>query len=50
MNRLGFIHAAGLLSYHACDKVEDILPTLRRAVAAVSEEEQAGDIEIVEKL
>lgn len=50
MNRLGFIHAAGLLSYHVCDRVEEILPTLRRAVAAVSKEEQAGDAEVVEKL
>ena len=50
MNRLGFIHAAGLLSYHACERVEDILPTLRRAVAALSKEEQVGDTEIVEKL
>ncbi len=50
MNRLGFIHAAGLLSYHVCDRVEEILPTLRRAVAAVSKEEQAGDAEVVERL
>jgi uncharacterized protein (TIGR00730 family) len=50
MNRLGFIHAAGLLSYHVCDKVEDILPTLRAALATVTEEEEAGDTEVVEKL
>lgn len=50
MNRLGFIHAGELLGYHVCERVEDILPTLQRALAEVTEEEEAGDTAVVERL
>lgn len=50
MREAGFIHSSALMNYHVCATVEEILPTLRAAAAAVSEEETAGDPATVERL
>jgi uncharacterized protein (TIGR00730 family) len=50
MEESGFIHSAGRLNFLVADTVEDILPALQRAIAAVSEEEKAGERETVERL
>lgn len=50
MREAGFIHNGALMSYRICGRVDDILPTLEAAVAAVSEQEKAGDTATVERL
>ena len=50
MGRSGFIFAGGQLSYLVVDRVEDILPALRAAIAPVPEEEKAGEPETVKRL
>src|SRR5215831_10894260 len=50
MERAGYIHSATRLNFLVVDDVEAILPALRTAVAAVSEEEKAGEPETVERM
>ncbi len=50
MGAAGFIHSATRLNFLVVDKVEDILPALMRAAAAVSEEEKEGEPETVERM
>ena len=50
MDRAGYIHSAAQLNYLVVDDVEAILPALRKAAAAVSEEEKAGEPETVERM
>ena len=50
MDRAGFIHSANRLNFLVVDKVEDIVPALQRAAAAVSEAEKAGEPETVERM
>jgi hypothetical protein len=48
MARLGFIHSAENLNFLVSERVEDILPQLRAAAAAVPEEAAAA--ELIERL
>jgi uncharacterized protein (TIGR00730 family) len=50
MDRTGFIHSGPRLTLLAVDDVEEILPTLRAAAAAVPEAEKAGEPETVQRL
>jgi uncharacterized protein (TIGR00730 family) len=50
MGRAGFIHSTGRMNFLVADQVEDILPALREAAAAVSEAEKAGEPETVQRL
>jgi len=50
MDRAGFIHSAARLNFLVVDNVEDILPALTRAAAAVPEEEKEGEPETVERM
>jgi hypothetical protein len=50
MDETGYIHAASRLNFMVTDTVEDILPALQRAAAAVSDDETAGDRKTVERL
>jgi len=50
MEESGFIHSAARLNFLVADTVEDILPALQRAVAAVTEEQKAGERETVERM
>jgi uncharacterized protein (TIGR00730 family) len=50
MARAGFIHSVTRMNFLMADKVEDILPALRKAAAAVSEAEKAGEPETVERM
>jgi uncharacterized protein (TIGR00730 family) len=50
MDRAGYIHSAARLNFLVADDVEKILPALRAAAAAVSEEEKAGEPETVERM
>jgi uncharacterized protein (TIGR00730 family) len=50
MDRAGFIHSANRLNFLVVDKVDDIVPALRRAAAAVTEAEKAGEPETVERM
>src|SRR5262245_47718474 len=50
MDRAGYIHSAARLNFLVADKVEDIVPALRKAAAAVSEEEKAGEPETVQRM
>jgi uncharacterized protein (TIGR00730 family) len=50
MSQAGYIHSATRLNYIVVDKVEDIVPALKAAAAAVSEEEKAGEKETVERM
>jgi len=50
MSRAGYIHSASRLNFLVVNEVEEILPALRTAVAAVSEEEKAGEPETVERM
>jgi uncharacterized protein (TIGR00730 family) len=50
MQRAGYIHSANRMNVVVVDNVEDIVPTLRTAAAAVSEAEKAGEPETVERM
>jgi hypothetical protein len=50
MGRAGYIHSAARLTYLVADDVEDILPALRAAAAAVPEDEKAGERETVRRM
>jgi uncharacterized protein (TIGR00730 family) len=50
MSRAGYIHSGPRLSYVVVDNVEDIVPALKAAAAAVSEDEKAGEKATVERL
>jgi hypothetical protein len=50
MNRAGYIHSAAHLNFLLSDNVEDILPALKRAAAAVPEDEKAGEPETVDRM
>jgi len=50
MDRAGYIHSANRLNFLVVDKVEEIVPALRKAAAAVSEAEKAGEPETVERM
>src|SRR6202011_4106132 len=50
MRRAGFIHSGTRLHHLVADNVEDILPALRAAAAAVSEAEKAGEPETVRRM
>lgn len=50
MNRLGFIHSGPLPGYIVVDNVDDILPAIFTASAAVPEEAKAGEPETVRRL
>jgi uncharacterized protein (TIGR00730 family) len=50
MQRAGYIHSANRMNFVVVDNVEDIVPTLRTAAAAVSEAEKAGEPETVERM
>ncbi len=50
MDDAGYIHSASRLNFLVADTVEEILPALQRAAAAVPEQETAGEPETVERL
>ena len=50
MDDAGFIHSVERLNFLVADTVEEILPALQRAAAAVPEEETAGEPETVQRL
>jgi hypothetical protein len=50
MGRAGYIHSATRLNFLVADNVDDIVPALRAAAAAVPEEEKAGEPETVERM
>ena len=50
MDRTGFIHSGPRLTLLVVDDVEEILPALKAAAAAVSEAEKAGEPETVQRL
>lgn len=50
MGRAGYIHTGTRLNYLVADNVEDILPALMTAAAAVPEAEKAGEPETVERM
>jgi len=50
MDDAGFIHSVERLNFLVADTVEEILPALQRAAAAVPEAEEAGEPETVERL
>jgi hypothetical protein len=50
MDRAGYIHSAARLNFLVADKIEDIVPALRTAAAAVSDAEKAGEPETVERM
>ncbi len=50
MDDAGYIHSSARLNFLVTDTVEEILPALQRAAAAVPEEEKAGEPETVERL
>lgn len=50
MGRFGFIHSDALLNYLVSTSIEDIVPALRAAAAQITEEEEAGEAELVERL
>ena len=50
MEESGFIHSAARLNFLVADTVEDILPALQRAIAAVTEDEKAGERKTVERM
>ena len=50
MGRAGYIHTGTRLNYLVADNVEDILPALMTAAAAVPEAEKAGEPETVQRM
>jgi hypothetical protein len=50
MDDAGYIHSSARLNFLVADAVDEILPALERAAAAVSDEEKAGEPETVERL
>jgi uncharacterized protein (TIGR00730 family) len=50
MGRAGFIHSSNRMNFLVADDVEGILPALRKAAAAVSEADKAGEPETVQRL
>lgn len=50
MDDAGYIHSSARLNFLVSDTIEEILPALQRAAAAVPEEEKAGEPETVERL
>ena len=50
MAHAGYIHSAARLSFLVADNVEDILPKLRAAAAAVAEDEKVGERQTVERM
>jgi uncharacterized protein (TIGR00730 family) len=50
MEAAGYIHSTSQMNFLVVDDVEAILPALREAAAAVSEEEKAGEAETVERM
>ena len=50
MDDAGYIHSSARLNFLVADAVDEILPALQRAAAAVSDEEKAGEPETVERL
>jgi uncharacterized protein (TIGR00730 family) len=50
MRHAGFIHSTSRMNFLVADNVEDILPALRAAAAAVPEDEKAGEPETVERM
>jgi uncharacterized protein (TIGR00730 family) len=50
MDRAGYIHSVTRLNFLVVDDVEEIVPTLERAAAAVSDAEKAGEPETVERM
>jgi uncharacterized protein (TIGR00730 family) len=50
MDGAGYIHSAARLNFLVADNVEEIVPALERAAAAVSEAEKVGERETVERL
>ena len=50
MRVAGYIHSTAQMNFVVVDDVEQIVPALRRAAAAVPEEQKAGEAETVERL
>jgi uncharacterized protein (TIGR00730 family) len=50
MDDAGYIHSIERLNFLVADTVEEILPALQRAAAAVPEQEKEGERETVERL
>ena len=50
MDDAGYIHSIERLNFLVADTVEEILPALQRAAAAVPEQEKEGEPETVERL
>ena len=50
MVRAGYIHSTSQMNFLVVDDVEKILPALRKAAAAVTDEEQAGEPETVRRM
>jgi uncharacterized protein (TIGR00730 family) len=50
MTEAGFIPSAARTNYLVVDDIEDILPTLQKAAAAVPDEQKAGEPETVARL
>jgi uncharacterized protein (TIGR00730 family) len=50
MVQAGYIHSTSQMNFLVVDDVEAILPAVRKAAAAVSEDETAGEPETVERM
>lgn len=50
MEACRFIHSPNVLKYHVCDAVDDILPTLRAAIAQEAELEAAETAAVIERM
>jgi len=50
MKNLGFVHSNALLNYHVVERVDDILPVLRAAVADASTREKAAEPDITKRM
>src|SRR5215467_6798236 len=50
MKRSGFIHSDLMFDYAVVDRIEDAVPAIRKAAAAVTEAEKAGEPETVERM
>jgi uncharacterized protein (TIGR00730 family) len=50
MDDAGFVHSVERLNFLVADTVEEILPALQRAAAAVPDDEEAGEPETVQRL
>jgi hypothetical protein len=50
LDATGFIHSGALLKYHVCERIDDILPTLRTAAARAREQEKAAETAMIERM